>query len=97
MDLIENEFAQKAIIRGGTFLFRKSDAIDLINKCKELNMNILGIESFEIINNSIKPKEILDCSVDESYGGHCSLAIEFIQQPFNQNLVFEVVYDYQWG
>ena len=92
MDLIEKEFSGRAIIRGGIYLFQQSDAIDVVNKCKELQLNILGVDSYEIIGNSILPKEILDCSINANEG-NWSEAIRFIQEPFNQGLVFEIVYD----
>lgn len=92
MDLIEKEFSSRAIIRGGIYLFQQSDAIDVVNKCKEQQYNILGVDSFEIIGNSILPKEILDCSINAKEG-NWSEAIRFILEPINQGLVFEIVYD----
>ena len=92
MDLIEKEFSGRAIIRGGIYLFQQSDAIDVVNKCKEQQYNILGVDSFEIIGNSILPKEILDCSINVKEG-NWSEAIRFILEPINQGLVFEIVYD----
>ncbi len=91
MDLIEKEFRNRAIIREGTYLFKASDAIDVVNKCKELQLSILGVDSFEIIGKSILPKEIYNCSNVNK--GNWINAIRFIQEPFNQGLVFEVVYD----
>jgi hypothetical protein len=92
LDLIEKEFSSKAIIRGSIYLFQQSDAINVVNKCKELHLNILGVDSFKIINNSILPKEIFDCSPNAKEG-NWSAAIAFIKAPFNQGLVFEIVYD----
>jgi hypothetical protein len=92
LDLIEKEFSSRAIIRGGIYLFQQSDAIDVVNKCKEQQYNILGVDSFEIIGNSIMPKEILDCSINAKEG-NWSEAIRFILEPINQGLVFEIVYD----
>ncbi|TFB12984.1 hypothetical protein E3U55_16815 [Filobacillus milosensis] len=92
MDLIEKEFSNRAIVREGIYLFQLSDAIDVVNKCKELKLNILGVDSFEIIGNSIMPKEIFHCSINAN-DGNWSEAIRFIQEPFNQELVFEIVYD----
>jgi hypothetical protein len=93
LDLIEREFRSRAIIRGGIYLFQQSDAIDVVNKCKELHLKILGVDSYKIIGNSILPKEILDCSINAKETGNWLEAITFIQERFNKGLVFEIVYD----
>jgi hypothetical protein len=64
LDLIEKEFGNRAIIRGGIYLFQQSDAIDVINKCKEQRLTILGVDSFKITRNSTQPQYILDCSIN---------------------------------
>jgi hypothetical protein len=94
LDLIEKEFTSRAIIRGGIYLFQQSDAIDVVNKCKEQQYNIIGVDSFEIIGNSIMPKEILDCTINTNTKERNWLeAIGFILVSINQGLVFEIVYD----
>jgi len=99
MDIFENEFKDIAIISGNTYLFQSTDAVDVIKKCKELNIKILGVESFEIYENKRKPimEGIFDCSIDGKIEGYWSEAIHFIQvlqnQIQNQGLVFEIIYE----
>jgi hypothetical protein len=99
MDIIEKEFKNKAIIRGNTFLFQGTDAVEVIKKCEELNIKILGVEAFEIYESKIKPimEGILDCSIDGKNEGYWSDTIHFIQEMQNQmqneGLVFEINYD----
>lgn len=94
MDFFEKEFSNKAIIWGNNFLFQKTDAVDVIKKCKELNIKILGVESFEIFENKRTPDldGILDCSYDGNKEGCWSEAIKFIEMQ-SQGLVFEIIYD----
>lgn len=92
MDVIEKEFGKRAIIRGGIYLFQPSDAIEVIHKCKELGLNILGVDSFKITSNSTQPQDSLDCSYNAKEEGNWAKAIKFIQQKDN-GLVFEIVYE----
>jgi hypothetical protein len=94
MDIFEKEISNKAIILGNTLLFQRTDAVDVIKKCKELNIKILGVESFEINEKKRKPliDGILDCSYDGNNEGCWSEAIKFIEMQ-RQGLVFEIIYD----
>jgi len=94
MDVIEKEFNNKAIIRGGIYLFNPSDALDVIKKCNELNMKILGIDSFKITERLTQP--VLDHSIEFKVSGNDGNwldAVKFVQERINEGLVFEIVYE----
>ncbi|QHE52773.1 hypothetical protein [Pontibacillus sp. HMF3514] len=93
MDFLEKELRDKAIIRSSNMLFQKSEAIEVIKRCKARNFTILGIDSFEVIQEGIKPKETLDCSINNNDDGNWALAIKFIESPINNGFVFEITYD----
>ena len=93
---IEAEFRSKAIIRGGLLLFRPADAVDLIRKCSEEKLGILGLDGFLITGNSTQP--LMEHSVDFSSKsrtissqGYWQAAEEFLCQKQSSGLLFEVV------
>jgi hypothetical protein len=93
MDTIEKEFNDKAIIRGGIYLFNSVDDVAVIRRCNELKNRILGIDSFKVTENSTQP--ILEHSVDFSNNvsdsGNWVEAEQFIQERFNEGFLFEIV------
>ena len=54
------EFENKAIKDRNEILFREKDAIQLIQKCHELNKKILGIETFILDPPYIQPMDYFD-------------------------------------
>lgn len=104
MSKIEKEFYKKAIIRGGLSFFRPCDALNVIERCHQLNKKILGIDAFIVKGKKYQPvmEQSIDYS-DENYlkyqkslnidGGHWAEAKEFIQDRINTEYVFEIVYE----
>jgi len=96
MDIIEKEFLEKAILRNNLFLYNKEDALAVIERCKQYNIWILGIDSFVIRDDYIQP--FLEYSSDYSDLGKNNNvwkdASSFITDTIKKNneLVFEIVY-----
>lgn len=92
MDLLEKEFGNKAIIRGGIYLYNTSDALEVIARCKELGLRILGIDSFKITSTTTQP--ILEHSVEfmEKEGSWAD-ATDFVTKRIDKGFVYEVVYE----
>lgn len=92
MDLIEKEFGCKAVIRGRLYFYRPDDAIAVIEKCKQYNMRVLGIDAFICTNDTTQP--VSEHSVDYSWTPDSwPKAAEFIRKRADLGLVFEIVYD----
>ncbi len=92
---VEIEFIGKALVRGGVFLLRPSDAIDLINKCREKNYRVFGIDGFFIIGDKIQPSmensidfgELVESISDQPYED----AVNFIEQRKDSGMYFEII------
>jgi hypothetical protein len=103
MHSIEEQFKDKAIIRGNLYFFRALDAISVIQRCRMLNRVILGIDAFILTAKTTQP--LMEQSInytDFDYqdhmsaqnldGGHWAEAIKFIEERMNEDYYFEVVY-----
>ncbi|XMB72625.1 hypothetical protein RJI07_01655 [Mycoplasmatota bacterium WC30] len=97
MNIIEKEFSDIAIKRYNLFLFKMDDALDVIQRCKELKIWIFGIDSFIFKGQGIQP--FMEFSPDYSYLNHKNniweIASNFIIEASKENeqFVFEIVYD----
>lgn len=55
MDKIYKEFRSSAIVMKGILLLNAETAILVIQRCKELNLKILGIDTFIVDNKGAQP------------------------------------------
>jgi hypothetical protein len=62
MNIIEESFKEKAIIRNNMMLFSKENAMAFIKACEGHNIKILGIDGFYLYNDKIQPS--MEDSVD---------------------------------
>lgn len=92
MNKVEVLFSDRAINRGGIFLFSKKDALDFIEQCKYREIVVLGIDGFFISESLTQPS--LENSID--YSGTLfnsdiyEKALEFINNR-DANLYFEII------
>ena len=91
MDTFEKDFSNKAVIRGGIYLYNFKDAIDLIERCRQFNKRILGIDAFIISETTTQP--VSEHSAEFKGQNNWQHAKEFIQKKKNEGLYFEVVYE----
>jgi hypothetical protein len=89
-DLI-SEFAGSAELRGGLVLFPVSTAIRFVERCKELKIQILGVDGFFLTKSTTQPS--LEDSVDLSKmeSERYELAIDFLSQRSQSGMFFEIV------
>ncbi len=90
MNVVEKEFFNKGYVRYGMFIFSKEVALEVITRCKELNIRILGIDTFLLIGRGIQPFQ--EYSPDYSYvDRHMDIwkkAQDFIISTSNVNSLF---------
>ena len=93
---IEEKFRDKAIIRGGLFLFSGTVSLQVIKEAQLENVAILGIDGFFLSAEGAQPS--LDDSIDFSVGENVTKfayasAEDFIRRHENSNLYFEFVFE----
>ena len=95
MNIIEQEFKTKGILRGNAYRYQLEDAIAIINRCKELNKRILGIDSFIITEKVTQPflEHSIDFKIASDNDNIWDEAISFVKSKGNMGFVFEIVYE----
>jgi hypothetical protein len=53
--LVETEFRSRGDVRGGILLLKPAAAIDLIRRCRELGVRVLGLDAFRITDSTTQP------------------------------------------
>ncbi|MGH9607002.1 MAG: hypothetical protein ACRD3N_15045 [Terracidiphilus sp.] len=90
------EFKDRGKLRSNTLLLRQEGAIDYVHRCFEYQAPILGIDSFELIGDSIRTEDYIDYS---SSSFHLTApdvwkeAEDFLRNHPQSDLWFEVVID----
>jgi hypothetical protein len=93
---IEEEFRSKGVIHGGTLMFRPPEALELVRRCREKQVEVLGIDGFVVGEESTRPvmEESLDLSREEKTPGDpWQRAESFLKERMDTNLYFDVVTD----
>jgi hypothetical protein len=91
---LEDEFRERASVRGGIAMFRPEDAIALLEEAHRRRVRVLGIDTFRLSTSATEP--MYEHTLDISARGALSeddwaLAIEFVRQRSNAGFHFEVV------
>lgn len=94
---LDAEFHDRAVIRPGLRLFRPDDAIDVIRRCHDVGIRVLGIDAFvDLPGEVVQP--VLDHSIDFSSVRHRSLlpdswrhAEAFVRERRATPFLFEVI------
>lgn len=92
MNSLENKYESKGIKRGGLLLFSKPIAIEFIEDCKKLNIDILGIDGFILSGEKTQPSlaNSIDYSGFQEKANLYHKAITFLDSQ-NDNLYFEII------
>ena len=95
IDIIEAEFYSVAVTHLKIVMYHPSDAIRVVQRCKELNRRILGLDAFTVNEPYIQPslEDSVDFSTSQSKDGFWAEAEEFLRRYLNSAFVFEVVYE----
>jgi hypothetical protein len=100
MSKVLSEFKDSAIKHNRMSLFSAEKGMEVIDRCKQLNREIYGIDAFILRENTIQP--FIDYSIDYSresdrinrnYYGNWEAAKAFLEKFVNTNFVFEIFFD----
>lgn len=91
---IEAEFVPKGTVRGGILILRSQDALDMVRRCREQGIRVLGLDGFKVTATITQP--VMEQSIDlGSIAGSdaWSKAESFLAERGGSDLYFEVVTD----
>jgi hypothetical protein len=91
MEPIEQEFAAKGVIRGGELLLKPKDALDMVRRCHEEDIEVLGLDGFKVTEQTIQP--VMEQSIDLSFprsSDSWRRAESFLATRLDSDLYFEV-------
>lgn len=93
---IEQEFRAKGEQRGGVLLLNPADAIDMVRRCREENVRILGLDAFILKEKTVQPvmAESIDYGDQVEIDDRWSHAEAFLNARDGKGLHFEVVADF---
>ena len=98
MDVIEQEFKDRGILQGLTYVFHASDAIQIVRRCHQLNLRIFGIDVFSISDEGVQIMDYIDYSSGEMKrkngkdAGFWNEAEQYIQERSTTGFFFEIVH-----
>lgn len=95
-DRIMEDFKNKAIVRGGMFMFSFADALELVRACHNFRLRILGIDGFFLRGLVVQPTmefsvDYTLSGIDDPSSGNWEKAEEFLLKHADKGLFFEVV------
>jgi hypothetical protein len=92
MNKVEALFKDKAVVRGGIYLFTKEYAKQFVLECKKQGIIVLGIDGFFIDEKTTQPSQdnSIDFSTDPFNEGIYEKTINFLEAR-DENLYFEIV------
>jgi len=94
MEPIEQEFASKGVLRGAALKLLARDAMDMVRRCREEGIEVLGLDAFRLTEKTTQP--LMEQSIDLTAPGEgdCWVRAEtFLAARTDSELYFEVVID----
>lgn len=94
VETIEQEFAPRGILRGSVLYLRKKDALDMVQRCRERGIRVLGIDGFLLTEQAMQP--LMEKSIDLSGldpDAAWTKAVSFLSACHEPDLYFEIVVD----
>lgn len=94
MNIIQKKFKDRALNKGGILLFKKSDALEIVEACITEKYKILGIDAFNDLGYAIQPR--MEDSIDftsifsKQPENIYEAALNFLKQR-DESLLFEIV------
>ena len=93
---VDAEFADRSVSQWGMRLYQPAVAIDLVRRCRQLNVRVLGIDAFLNHSKGIEPS--LEHSIDFTNEHNRALSLDvwrhaeaFIRDRVGAPLLFEFV------
>ena len=92
--ILDREFAERGIVRGGLLFLRPPDAIAYVRRCAELRVPVLGLDAVRLTSTATQP--ILEESYDATASGvkgnqTWAVAESFLSSREKMDLYFEVI------
>lgn len=94
MKPIEQEFVARGVVRGGVLVLQPRVALELVRRCRERGIRVLGLDGFMLTETTIQP--VMEQSTDYSWPDDTdswSRAESFLAERIDSGLHFEVVVD----
>ena len=88
---IQKEFLRRGVLRGGVFVLLPDDAIELVRRCKEVGIEILGADAFRITDKNTQPDMANDLRTPVPRETCWSLATAHLEKYIGSGFFFEVV------
>jgi hypothetical protein len=95
---IDAEFNDRVLLRGGLRLYLAADAVNLISRCRDAGVRVLGVDAFLDRLDGLRPS--LENSIDFSSQRHIELlenswehAERLVREREASPFLFEVVMD----
>jgi len=95
MSTVRDDFYKLGVIRGGLLLLRPPDALQLIRRCKQLGLPVLGVDGFFLTATTTQPS--MEYSIDlsgsrkpPSIAESWDMAEAFVTKRLATDLFFEV-------
>jgi hypothetical protein len=94
---VEREFVSRGLIRGGILFLRVDEAIEMVKRCREVKVQVIGIDAFILTDRTTQPvmEQSIDLSVPYPKPDSCDRAEKFLRKHIDQDFFFEVVVDRQ--
>jgi hypothetical protein len=89
---VEQEFLEAGQVRGGILFLPQVEAIRLVKRCSELGIEVLGVDSFILTEQTTQP--VMEQSIDLSWPARKDTwgeATAFLNERFGSRLMFEIV------
>jgi hypothetical protein len=96
MSRIEDEFRSAGALRGGVLLLRPHDAIRMVQRCRERQVRVLGIDGFFLTDCTTQPSIEQSIDLSDFHGGRHFVdcwerAETFLEERKKTDLFFEIV------
>lgn len=93
MSLIDREFGERAIVRGGILMLNAGDAAKAIHRARDLGIRVLGVDGFAVTADITQPMMEHSIDISATASGCWDRAIRFLDNYQGSELLFEVVLD----
>jgi hypothetical protein len=96
LNAIEKEFRSRARMPGSVLMLRPADAIEMVQKCRQSKVPVVGIDGFVLhqpqgTEPTIDTIDLSDASLDAESKNNCwDLAESFLKNRLQKDLWFEV-------
>lgn len=94
MSQVENEFAGNGEVRGEILFLPPAQALQMVRRCRELGLRVLGIDGFELSEKTTRP--LMEHSIDLSSPPRTDPwgeAEAFLDRRLSSDLMFDIVVD----